>query len=243
MREPNITGPAGRAWKAPDPTPLQLAANPAWRATLRLYVLDIPGAHPLWNGYSLSLAHLRDIEGAQPAHKAYPEAQYEINVFALDPSQPLPIEDFTPRWLSPQNVHYQFHGVTEDEAIEIVDLLAMAFLCGRASPDTDFRQDTIRSLDATVDHFRNGGCIEQPSISNGVAVDVHRLGEAARITLIGEHASRKVVGAFIDESEPGKIRRYIEKVCEQFPQVRHIDTTPGPAPDVKLVRFGPKGQA
>lgn len=69
--------------------------------------------------------------------------------------------------------------------------------------------------------------------------DLAKLGEDARIEIIGEHARSRLVGVLLERNEPEKIARYIAKVTEQFPDVRHIDTAPGPTADVMLVRFGP----
>lgn len=69
--------------------------------------------------------------------------------------------------------------------------------------------------------------------------DLHHIAEDERIMLIGEQARSMLVGALID-SEPEKIARYIKKVTERYPDVRHVDTTPHITPHVSLVRFCPK---
>lgn len=68
--------------------------------------------------------------------------------------------------------------------------------------------------------------------------DAHRIEEDQRIRMIGEQAKTQLVGALVD-SEPEKVARYIKKVTERFPDVKHVDTKPM-TPGVVLVRFAPK---
>jgi hypothetical protein len=70
--------------------------------------------------------------------------------------------------------------------------------------------------------------------------DLYDLREDERIRMIGEHARHKLVGALLEKNEPKKIARYIKKVTEQFPDVRHLDTTDGPTTGVVTLRFCPK---
>jgi hypothetical protein len=54
---------------------------------LALWLLFIPGAHPFWQSYLLSIVHLRPLPGGdRPAKLVYPEAAYEMVVVALDPA-------------------------------------------------------------------------------------------------------------------------------------------------------------
>jgi hypothetical protein len=70
--------------------------------------------------------------------------------------------------------------------------------------------------------------------------DASHLRENERIRLIGEQARTKIVGALIEKRLHTKIARYIRRVTEQFPTVRHVATVEGPTKQTVIVRFGPK---
>lgn len=157
MRAPDFKGPCGSAWRVTLPATHE---RPDTTATLACWLLTIPGAHPAWSSYWLAAIHLRDIPGVAPAVKRYPEAQHELMLYALDPEKPLPDPDdalrVRPAFLMPPNLVEQFHGVTDEQAATIVELLARGFVDGHANPDTDFRSHTQGVLRATVEHFAAG---------------------------------------------------------------------------------------
>lgn len=69
--------------------------------------------------------------------------------------------------------------------------------------------------------------------------DLASLPEDERIRIIGEHAAAgNLVGVPI-EDEPAKVARYIRKVTERYPTVRHVDTCPGIVPNTVTIRFSP----
>lgn len=154
MREPDYKGPCGCAWRVALPTSHE---RPDTAATLAMWLLTIPGAHPMWSSYAMAVIHLRDIPGVAPALKHYREAQYELMLVALDPEKPLPDPGdparFKPALLSPPNLAEQFHGVSDDQAVKVAELLARGFVDGHANPDTDWRAHTRVVLRATVEHF------------------------------------------------------------------------------------------
>lgn len=157
MKQPDFEGPRGKMWKVLLPTTPQ---KPDYVATLGCWILSIPGAHPWWHGYMLSIISLADIPGVSPATKHYPEATHEIVVFALDPDVELPdpdnAKDFRPAFLTPANLVEQIHGVTDEQATGIAERLGRAFVDGIASPDTDYRSHTQQLLRNTVEHFTVG---------------------------------------------------------------------------------------
>jgi len=144
-------------WKVATPSKLRKLDH---AATLGTWVLTVPGAHPFWHSYWLSAVHLRDIPGAPPAAKHYPEATHEIMLFALDPDKSLPDPDdgdnFHPAFLTPANLVEQIHGVTDEQATSITEKLGRSFVDGICSPDTDFRSHTQQILRNTVEHFITG---------------------------------------------------------------------------------------
>lgn len=108
----------------------------------------------------ISVIHLRDIEGAKPANKQYPEAEYEFLIVSLNPDhQPDPDNAAaTFRHLTPIDVAEQFHGLTDEQAKELCELAVRTIVDGVASPDQDWRawwKDCIRN---TVEHIKTGSC-------------------------------------------------------------------------------------
>lgn len=158
MREPNFKGPCGSAWRVAMPTNHE---RPDTTATLGMWLLTVPGAHPAWHSYALAVIHLRDIAGVRPAVKRIPDATHEVLLFALDPGVSLPDPDdgahFRPAFLSPANLVEQMQALTDEQAVAIVEGLARAFVDGHASPDTDFRSQTQALLRSTVEHVVLGG--------------------------------------------------------------------------------------
>lgn len=132
--------------------------TPAGKAALAGWFLEIPQAHPFWTKYLLGVCHLRDIPGAPPAKKQYPEAEYELMVLALNPeSKPSPDDLSTLKPLLPPNVVVQFHGVTDEQAKEIARLAARACVDGvlwvEPSDLTGMREKWSRTIRETAEHY------------------------------------------------------------------------------------------
>lgn len=75
-----------------------------------------------------------------------------------------------------------------------------------------------------------------------IGASLYSLSENDRIRIIGETAKTQLTGIIVetnDPSDPKKLKRYIKKITEQFPEVKHIDTKTLTA-GTSLVRFGPK---
>lgn len=109
-----LTGPDGTATRA------NLAKG---LACLAQWQLRMPGAHPFWHSYLLSIVHLRPIAGSPPAALRYPEAAYEVSLYALDPQPPHSI-------LTPANIVEQFHGLTDEQIPDLARLVAGALVSG-----------------------------------------------------------------------------------------------------------------
>jgi hypothetical protein len=159
VRPPDLQGPMGRAWKLAIQT-----QHVDQMATLSFWLIDAPHSHPFWPWHVLALVHLRDIEGqSKPAHKRYPEAEYELLILAIDPEVCPPDPDdydggFT---LSPPDVMEQFDVKGSDhDAIRIVEASVRAIVNGHISPDQDYRSTWAGMLKATADHFKSGAHVE-----------------------------------------------------------------------------------
>lgn len=151
MRDPDLTGKAGRAWKAP-------LDSDQPHGTLAGWLINVPKAHPFWSWWAINMIHLRDIEGVPPAKKHYPEAQYEFLIYAINPELcPEPDPDKPPYpHLVPVDVCEQFHGVLDVDAVRICELAVLSIVDGRLSPDQDFRSAWHNTIQTTAEHYRQG---------------------------------------------------------------------------------------
>jgi hypothetical protein len=158
MREPDQKSPFGRAWqidlsKAPD-----CPEKPGMVAT---WLINVPGAHPFWSYWTITVMSLRDLPGVKPAFKKYPEAEYEFMILTVDPERcPEPDPDEIAAkghpFLTPVDVVEQFHGVTDQDASRIAEGAVNAILTGNISPDQDFRPFWRKLIAGTVQHFVAG---------------------------------------------------------------------------------------
>lgn len=152
MRAPDFQGGRGRAWHNTQKT------KPDHEACIGAVLLNVPGAHPLWSWWCVSMVHLRALPGVPPATIHYPAAEYEFMIFSVDPERcpsPEPDQGQYPH-LEPFDVVYQFHGVSDDQAKRIFELAVQSCVDGRMSPDSDYRSAWKRTIDATVEHFITG---------------------------------------------------------------------------------------
>lgn len=154
MRSPDLTG-RGSAWR------ISTAAVPQWSPTIDAWLVHVPGAHPFWSHWVISVVHLRDVPGTPPAKKHYPEAEYEFLIGALDPDRPLPDPDDpavgSVRVLMPIDVVEQFGGVSDEDAKTICEGAVRVVLDGSLSPDQDYRSHWKRLIKNTVEHIAVGG--------------------------------------------------------------------------------------
>lgn len=154
MRAPDVTGPFGRAWVVKKPI-----VKPDHNASLSEWLINVPGAHPFWEYWYIALIHLRDIPGVPPAHKKYPEAEFEFIIAAISPEvRPAPDPDEARGFplMTPTDVAEQFHGITDHDAVRVCEAAVQAIVNGRISPDQDFRSMWHQLLARTVEHFREG---------------------------------------------------------------------------------------
>lgn len=158
MRPPDRTGNGVRAWKLVATQPPR---NVDHTATLGAWLINCTWAHPAWQWWFMGLVHLRPIQGqSKPAFRRYPEAEFEIVVWSIDPERcPAPDPDQYGDgypMLLPIDHEHQFHGVSDADAVRIADLFVRAIADGILSPDQDFRSVWRHHLDATVAHYRAG---------------------------------------------------------------------------------------
>lgn len=135
MRKHDLHGVAGQAWRIR----LDLA-NKAQSATLGAWLVN-GDFHPAWHYWEVAVIHLRPIEGVPDASKQYSEAEHEFAIISLNPDfEPDPDDPETLHYLRPIDLVYQCHGLTDQQAIRILDdMMIGSILVGRLSPDSDYR--------------------------------------------------------------------------------------------------------
>lgn len=130
----------------------------AQTATLLQWLVHCPGAHAAWSYWLISLLHLRAIEGVPPAVKDFEQAEHELNILALDPrSTPDPDDKATWHHLLPIDVVVQFHGLTDEQAVQSIDAIVERLVVrGMLSPDSDCRRQWQRQIQLCVEHQTTG---------------------------------------------------------------------------------------
>lgn len=137
------------AWRLPPQPDKAPASLGAW-------VVHCPRAHAFWSFWTVQLVHLRPLEGAPPPSLQYPGAGYELLTIALDPELDPDVNGGPLRCLTPVDVCEQFHGCTDEEAAQLLDLFIRSIVDGHLSPDSDCRAQWKRSIWATLEHITTG---------------------------------------------------------------------------------------
>ena len=153
MRKADKHGPGGSAWRCGiKPTTKDHEAG------LGSWIIHQPGVHAFWSYWIVALVHLRPIESVRPAHKAYPEAEYEMLCLSLNPEHDPPDPDGGEElhFLTPPDWVHQFHGVTDTQAVEMFERLVEECVAGRLAADSDFGERWKASIWATVEHLTTG---------------------------------------------------------------------------------------
>lgn len=126
---------ARRAWKTNFEHTVETSA------TLSSYLVHCPNLHAFWSYWWVSLIHLREVEGIQPAVRDFENAEHEISVYAQNPEiEPDPDSMKTVAVLLPVDVTEQVHGLTDGEAVDVLQMLVERVIDGSLSPDSDFRR-------------------------------------------------------------------------------------------------------
>lgn len=162
MRKPDKTGVAD-AWLIEMSNEAQQAHSKEWgypHTGIKHWFIRGP-YHPFWHWWMISVIDLRDHPNTPPANKQYPEAEYEFSIYSLKDEVNIEAADkgdlanrgYT--LLSPPDVIFQFHGVTDKQASDICDLAVDLIVRGQ-SCDSDFRQQWKSMLANTVTHYTLG---------------------------------------------------------------------------------------
>lgn len=156
--EPVYSGVAN-VWRVADPE-----ADDDPRSAVYIpgitWLIYAPLAHPHWAWHLLVGVSLADAPGVDPPKKHYPEAEYELMVWALDPRNEPPDPREWPfgsvdGWLlQPPDCVVQFDGPSQDEVSEMFDVVARAVAEGTLVPDSDHRGKWAYTIRKTAEHYR-----------------------------------------------------------------------------------------
>lgn len=124
-----LLGPIGTATRLP----LDLLS----RHCVTAWFLHLPGVHPFWQHYRLSVVDLAPDPEMRPPVLQYPGAQYELLVIALDPERrPEALNPTTWSALLPVNIALQFHGTGVGGAVRLAEQAARWIVDGRRWVET-----------------------------------------------------------------------------------------------------------
>lgn len=132
--EPDIEGRHGCAWEFSLASP-----RPVARATLKMWIVSAPFAHPYWQNYFIDVIHLRPLEGFR-ATLYDPRATHEVLVAALHPRRPIE-QGHRPDYQLPLNYNEQFMAPDDVSAVQYVEGVVREICQGMLSPDTDYWRD------------------------------------------------------------------------------------------------------
>jgi len=138
--------------------------RPDAAATVCVWLVDRPDAHPLWTQYAILVLRLRDDIPGMPAPKLHhPGMTHEFLVLALDPDQRVDRRWFvvtsrTLPFLTPVNICEQFEA-TDEELCQLAELAARGVVHGLLWPETADAPDVVRhqwktALVKTLAHIR-----------------------------------------------------------------------------------------
>lgn len=172
LTEPDIKGPAGRAWRYRI-SDKEKKSKPH---SLDAYVIYQPGVHAVWSWWFITGCDLHDDDSAEwgrlPAEKDDPDNTHEFTCFALNPGTGF-FDGKTPPvgWdslegdhparvgrniLTPPEFVHQDQLRDNDQANEVMRLFVRAVCDGITVADADFRALNIKLLSTTCEHFRRG---------------------------------------------------------------------------------------
>ena len=135
----------------PTPT-LENANRRAWErallpntppAYLKGWLLEVPGAHPFWKFWMVSMIALREMPGVPPAIKDSPDMTHEFSIYTINPEvcpdpDPAANVHFFP-FLHPADVLVQVRLPSDGQALALLRVGVTWAVDGLLSPDSDFR--------------------------------------------------------------------------------------------------------
>lgn len=151
MREPDLVGPAGKAWRIPSKTPAQVVN----------YIVHAPGQYPLWEWWLMTAVSLKPFPKLPAPVKRFPTAEYEVLFVTLEASDPTdgidPDDEGSLHFLMPIDVVQQYGGLDDQMMKDLVNLAVQSVIQGKMpAPDSDKPKMWLATLDNTVEHLLSG---------------------------------------------------------------------------------------
>jgi hypothetical protein len=154
MTMQEFDGPAGYGFRATLLPPDDRATADSM-ACLARWNLTLPGQHPFWERYCLSVCHLRDCAALTPANKESPDRTHEINVTAIDPNYPN--EEFQKGGVAfPLPINHVVQIISTDaKAVEVAEFMVQRLVDGQELAEPSgitgarerFRNSVIKACD------------------------------------------------------------------------------------------------
>lgn len=149
-----------------EPVDFSGVTDPSAKYNLGGWLLDIPNVSPAWRHFYLSVIHLRDEPGDDPAVLEFPGATHELVLWALDHTQGEPDrhrpQEF--RRMQPINVHLQFAADTDEQAVSVLQHVAQALVDGSLPVEPVGIRDADKVWAERVawfaGHVKETGCTE-----------------------------------------------------------------------------------
>lgn len=144
---PDICGPAGRAWRF-DCDAIhagQLAMHgkaPPRELSIASWAVYAPNSHPIWPCVAVLGISLRDVPGWPAAKINMPGATHEVFVLALDPNEPIRLDE-GPIPLRPSNFAGQFIAASDEQAAAMIESAVQEICAGTLNPDSDGRRQWV----------------------------------------------------------------------------------------------------
>lgn len=143
-------------------------------STVGAWLLDVPGAHPVWRWRILSLIHLRPSEWLPDPLLLKPDSTHEFGLIAVNPKVADPIarlghghpalrQDLPPWHLVPEDMSAQVQKLTDVQAHRLGDRLVQAAIDGVLIPDRDAATHWETAIRDTAEHYAAG---DHPEIEN-----------------------------------------------------------------------------
>lgn len=156
---PVLIGPHGRAWKS-DLDAARKRFQATEDATLDVWIIEAPWAHPLWHSYDLTLLHLRPMPDGRKTLRYRADASHELLLHALNPDvprDPVIAGAANPSWLLPCNFASQLVEPSDDDAGNRIENAARLICHGMLNPDTDAIGQWIERFGDFMMLDRSGG--------------------------------------------------------------------------------------
>lgn len=141
LRQPDITGTVGRAWRIDLPASRRRLNAPDDDAAIGGWIIEARWAHPIWHSYLIFLIHLREHPTLGMPKINMAGATHEFWLWASDPDHPRGpaiIGEADPRKLLPMNFGSQIRSTSDESAIRLMELAIKDVCDGRLSRDTDY---------------------------------------------------------------------------------------------------------